>query len=77
MNFGLGIFALTLMLQVINQLASLLYQNHHSPNPKHSHLVTKGGILYKPFPSTLHPPPPRSPGKPPLWWNHPSLKRGE
>jgi hypothetical protein len=56
MIFGLGILALTLVLQVINQLTSLLFQSHNSPNPKDSHLMTKGEIIYKPLPYTLHPP---------------------
>jgi hypothetical protein len=55
MIFGLGILALTLVLQVINQLASLIFQTNHSPNPKKSHLVTKVGIFYKPLACTLHP----------------------
>jgi hypothetical protein len=56
MIFGLGIVFLTLVLQVVDQLLSFLHQSHHSSNPKHSHLVTKGGTLSKPLSCYLHPP---------------------
>jgi hypothetical protein len=56
MFFGLEILDLTLVLQVIDQPTSLLFQSPNSPNPKHSHLVTKGEIIYKSFPYTHHPP---------------------
>ena len=55
MIFGLGILSLTLVLLVIDQISSLLHQSHHASNPKHSDLLTKGGILHKTFPCTLHP----------------------
>jgi hypothetical protein len=55
MIFGLGIVFLTLVLQVVDQHLSFLYQSHHFSNPKPSHLVTKGGTLSKPLSCYLHP----------------------
>jgi len=73
--FDLGIIVLAMVLQVLFKISSHIFPTNSSSSPQHLHLVTKTRIFANPLISIIHSL--KVTGKPPLWWNHLSLKRGE